>query len=82
MADAEARGEFRLPGKFGLLAELRTLVAESSLSRCRFSSNHASNYLPLRADLPEMKPELVRVLDEVLARRDEGMLKPEWMRGL
>jgi radical SAM superfamily enzyme YgiQ (UPF0313 family) len=82
LAEAEARGEFALPGKFELLGELRTMVAESELSACRFSANHASNYLPIRAELPRDKTTLVSLLDEVLARRDEALLKPEWARGL
>lgn len=82
LAEAEARGEFSLPGKFELLGELRTIVAESTFSGCRFSANHASNYLPIRAELPRDKATLVSLLDEVLARRDEGLLKPEWARGL
>src|SRR5690606_32349098 len=82
LAEEEARGDFVLPGKFELLGELRTIVAESDFSACRFSANHASNYLPIRADLPRDKATLVSLLDEVLARRDEGLLKPEWARGL
>jgi radical SAM superfamily enzyme YgiQ (UPF0313 family) len=82
LAELEARGDFELPGKFRLLEELRTLVADSRFSKCRFSSNHASNYLPVRAELPRDQRELVRILDEVLAARDERILKPEWMRGL
>jgi len=82
LAAAEARGDFVLPSKFGLLRELRVLVHESDLSRCRFSSNHASNYLPVRAELPRDKAELVAILDSVIARGDEAVLKPEWMRGL
>jgi radical SAM superfamily enzyme YgiQ (UPF0313 family) len=82
LAEQQAGGTFELPTKFGMLEELRTIVAESDFSACRFSANHASNYLPIRADLPEHKDELVRLLDEVLAARDEGLLKPEWMRGL
>ncbi len=76
------RGEFRLPSKFGFLAELRTIVAESRLTGCRFSSNHASNYLPLRGTLPRDREAVLAVLDEVLAARDEGDLVPEWLRGL
>ena len=75
-------GEFELPTKFRMLEELRTIVAESDFSACRFSSNHASNYLPLRADLPHDKAAMVAVLDEVIARGDEGLLKPEHLRGL
>ncbi|MEQ9319606.1 MAG: radical SAM protein [Polyangiaceae bacterium] len=82
LAEAQARGDFVLPGKMELLGELRTLVAESDLSACRFSANHASNYLPIRASLPHQKASLVGLLDEVLARGDERILKPEWMRGL
>jgi len=78
----EVAGEFELPGKFEMLSELRTIVAESDLTRCRFSSNHASNYLPLRSTLPRDKAQILAILDEVLAARDEGTLKPEWMRGL
>lgn len=75
-------GEFELPGKFGLLEELYTIVAESELSGCRFSSNHASNYLPVRADLPQDKPQLLEAIRAVIAEGDERVLKPEWMRGL
>jgi radical SAM superfamily enzyme YgiQ (UPF0313 family) len=82
LADMAARGEFVLPSKFQMLAELRTIVAESEFSNCRFSSNHASNYLPLRGTLPAEKSALLGVLDEVIARGDERLLKPERLRGL
>jgi len=82
LAEAQARGEFELPPKLGLLQELRDIVAGSTFSACRFSANHASNYLPLTADLPEHKPELVALLDRVLAAQDERLLKPEALRGL
>lgn len=82
LAALESSGEFVLPGKFPLLRELRTLVAESDFRACRFSSNHASNYLPVRAELPRDKRELIEILDRVIAEGDESRLKPEWMRGL
>ena len=75
-------GEFALPGKFGMLEELRTIVAESHFTDTRFSANHASNYLPLTADLPRERDRLVGLLDQVLARRDERLLRPEALRGL
>lgn len=80
--DMARRGEFELPSKFRMLEELRTLVADSEFSDCRFSSNHASNYLPLRGTLPKDKPALVALLDEVIERGDERLLKPEGLRGL
>jgi len=80
--DRKERGEFRLPSKFGFLEELRTIVAESKFTRCRFSSNHASNYLPIRGTLPKDKKTLISLLENVLVERDEGILTPEWLRGL
>jgi hypothetical protein len=65
-----------------MLEELRTIVAESTFSDCRFSSNHASNYLPLRGTLPGDKDAMLEILDEVIARGDERLLKPERLRGL
>jgi radical SAM superfamily enzyme YgiQ (UPF0313 family) len=80
--EQQQRGRFTLPSKFDFLQELRTIVADSNFTRCRFSTNHASNYLPLRGDLPEDKAHIVAVLDEVLAHKDERLLRPEFMRGL
>ena len=80
--EMQERGEFALPSKFEMLEELHTIVAESTFSKCRFSANHASNYLPIRANLPEDKSALLALLEQVLEKRDEAMLKPEWMRGL
>jgi radical SAM superfamily enzyme YgiQ (UPF0313 family) len=82
LSDMAARADFELPSKFRMLEELRVIVANSEFSRCRFSSNHASNYLPLRGDLPRDKPAMLAVLDEVIARGDERLLKPERLRGL
>ncbi len=42
-------GRFTLPDKFGLLNELRLMVINMKVaSPCFFTSNHASNYLPIR----------------------------------
>ena len=80
--DMQSRGEFQLPSKFEMLAELYTIVEKSSFSACRFSANHASNYLPIRASLPQDKPALLAALREIIAAGDERVLKPEWKRGL
>lgn len=80
--DLQKAGKFELPDKFTMLEELRVLIAESDLTACRFSSNHASNYLPLRGVLGRDRAAMLGALDHVLARRDELLLKPEWMRGL
>jgi radical SAM superfamily enzyme YgiQ (UPF0313 family) len=80
-AEADA-GRFTLPDPWGMLTELRTLVADSRLTRCRFHSNHASNYVPLSLNLPTDRDGAVRALDELLAGRDRTRLRPEQWRGL
>lgn len=82
LAREEAAGTFVLPDVFTMLGELRTIVAQSHLSACRFSANHASNYVPLRGDLPQDRDAVVELLDHVIARRDMKLLKPEHLRGL
>ena len=76
-------GNFTLPDRFELLAELREIINRFSAERpCLFTSNHASNYLPLKAELPGEKASLLRLLDKVLESRDESVLKPEYLRAL
>ena len=71
-------GNFKLPDKRELLIEMKELLAYTHLSHGLFSSNHASNYLPLRAWLPEGKQALMDAIDAALS--GEIGLKPEWMR--
>jgi len=74
------RGEFQLPNEKELLLELREMMAHTHLSRGLFYSNHASNYLPVKAKLPKGKQEALDLIDAAL-RGDIG-LRPEWMRAL
>lgn len=79
----EARaGSFVLPGTFDLLEELGVIVSESRFTDCFFTANHASNYLPIRARLPRDREEVLRLIGDVLRRRDATVLRPESMRGL
>jgi radical SAM superfamily enzyme YgiQ (UPF0313 family) len=76
-------GAFRLPDKFGLLRELRLIIENMDVKeRCFFTSNHASNYLPIRAELPGDRTAVLRLIDGILEKRDESILKPEYMRAL
>jgi len=63
-----------------MLAELRTMIACTTLSGGLFHANHASNYLPIRARLPEDKARTLALIDAALAGR--VALKPEFMRAL
>jgi len=75
-------GRFEVPEPFGLIKELRTMIAESNFSHCVFRSNHASNYLPVKASLPEQKTQIIEAIDSVLRSRDKQRLRPEFLRAL
>jgi radical SAM superfamily enzyme YgiQ (UPF0313 family) len=75
-------GNFIVPSPFDLLHELRIMLAESDLHHCLFFSNHASNYLPIRARLPKDKESSLQLIDEVLAAGNTSLLKPEHLRAL
>lgn len=75
-------GRFRLPDKFGIIEELGTMIANASFTNCFFTSNHASNYLPLRVALPAEKEHVLTVIEGVVRSGNPGILKPEFLRAL
>ncbi|MFA5375388.1 MAG: radical SAM protein [Dehalococcoidia bacterium] len=76
------RGEFHPIDPFQSLEELKVLVEHSKFTDCFFSSMHASNYLPIRGQLPRDKSKLIKELESALATRDPSALRPEYLRGL
>ncbi len=80
--DEQMSGTFRLPDKFGFLKELGVMVANSDFTDCFFTSNHASNYLPIRARLPQEKNETIQLIQHVIESSNKKMLRPEYLRGL
>ena len=74
------RGEFHLLNEREVLTELREMIFNTNLSRGLFFSNHASNYLPVKARLPKGKQDALDLIDSAL--RGETGLREEWMRGL
>ncbi len=75
-------GRFELPSPFQLLEELGTIVGRSEFSQCYFTSNHASNYLPIKARLPRDKEAVVGLIQKVISSHDPSRLRPEFLRGL
>jgi radical SAM superfamily enzyme YgiQ (UPF0313 family) len=73
-------GKFALPEPLAILLELRSMIAATDLSQGLFHANHASNYLPIRAKLPEEKGKTLALLDQALAGK--LALKPEYLRAL
>jgi radical SAM superfamily enzyme YgiQ (UPF0313 family) len=78
--DAHQAGDFPLLDPMEMLAELRTMIAGTNLTRGLFHANHASNYLPIRARMPRDKASTLELIDQALA--GEIGLKPEYLRGL
>jgi radical SAM superfamily enzyme YgiQ (UPF0313 family) len=74
------QGGLELPDQREFLRELREMLAHTNLSRGLFFSNHASNYLPVKARLPKEKQEALALIDAALSGRID--LRPEWMRAL
>lgn len=80
--DEHLSGKFVLPDQFGFLEELGIIAANSAFTNCFFTSNHASNYLPIRARMPKEKDKTVQLIYDVIQSKNRGALKPEYMRGL
>ncbi|MBU1169924.1 MAG: radical SAM protein [Proteobacteria bacterium] len=75
-----------LAGKFPvleakeLLQELGVMISSTHLSNGMFHSNHASNYLPIKAKLPGDKNKTLEMIEKALAGKIS--LKPEHLRAL
>jgi radical SAM superfamily enzyme YgiQ (UPF0313 family) len=74
------KGRFQLPDEKGLLKELREMIVHTHVTRGLFFSNHASNYLPIKARLPKGKQDALSLIDHAL--KGGVNLRPEWMRAL
>lgn len=77
---AANRGEFTLPTPKEMLEELSIMIDATNLSNGYFHANHASNYLPIKAKLPQDKESTLQLITRALAGKVS--LKPEYMRAL
>jgi radical SAM superfamily enzyme YgiQ (UPF0313 family) len=75
-------GRFSLISPFQSLEELKLIIQNSNFTNCFFTANHASNYLPIKARLPQQKAETLKLIEEVLASRDMSRLRPDFTRAL
>lgn len=78
--DQFQKGEFSLINPEEMLEELGLMISSTNLSNGLFHANHASNYLPIRAKLPEEKEKTLELISQALQGNVE--LKPEFMRAL
>ena len=77
---AVERGEFRLLTAREALEETRLLLERLEVDPLHFTSDHASNYLPLKGGLPGDRARLLSLLDQALAGA-RGVRAEQW-RGL
>ncbi|MCR4805415.1 MAG: radical SAM protein [Clostridia bacterium] len=78
-----AEGRFELLKPAEVLDEMEVMLENIDLpqnARCVFRSNHASNYLSLKGDLPQDRERMLAVVRQ--AKENTGMLRPEYWRAL
>jgi radical SAM superfamily enzyme YgiQ (UPF0313 family) len=61
------RGDFHVLNDVMCLKETRTLVEHINLEKLHFTSNHASNYVPIDGYLSRDKEQILKLLDEAIA---------------
>lgn len=74
------QGRFKLISPAEMLEELGVMISATHLTNGLFHANHASNYLPIRAKLPEDKEKTLSLISQALNGKIN--LKPEYMRAL
>ena len=60
-------GKFKVCTPDQILEECRLLLEHLDVDPLHFTSNHASNYLPLKGSLPEERDRFISLIDQALA---------------
>lgn len=81
LREAIERGEFQLLEPKEVLKETRWMIENLELKNTVFRSNHASNYVALKGNLPQEKKGLLKTIDNVL-NEGEDFYKEEGYRRL
>lgn len=76
------RGELTLQTPFESLLEVRELVRQIQLEDLHYTSNHASNYLPIKGTLTRDRDKILAQLDEALESHDPALLRSDAYRSL
>ncbi len=66
MGDATFSGDFVQSTPVQIMAENKLLIESLNVDPLHFTSNHASNYLPLKGGLPEDKKKFLSLIDQAL----------------
>lgn len=73
------RGEFIIQPPRESLLETRMLIEGIELDGLHFTSNHSSNYVPVKGTLKEDRGRLAALLDEIIEQEDdEAMMRADY----
>lgn len=75
-------GDYEEMNQRDLFGELKRVVENLQVNDVEFRSNHASNYLPIKAHLPEDRDEILQLIDTVIQNPKSSLIRPEFLRGL
>ena len=67
LGDDVLAGRFKVYPPDHILQECRLLIKKLNVDPLHFTSNHASNYVPLKGGLPEDREKFIDILDQALA---------------
>ncbi len=67
LGDEVLAGRFKVCSPDHILEECRLLIEHLDVNPLHFTSNHASNYLPLKGGLPEDREQFLSLIDQALA---------------
>lgn len=73
------QGKFKIQSSREALMETRRLVAGINLNGIHFTSNHASNHVPIKGTLSQDRDTIIKLLDDAIA---DNVTKPEQFRRL
>ena len=73
-------GKFQPQDAAGMLEETKLLLEHITCGPIHFTSDHASNYLPLKGTLPQDAPGMISAIERALA--GDLAIRSEWQRGL
>lgn len=66
LGDDVLAGRFKVYGPDHILEECRLLIEHLDVDPLHFTSNHASNYLPLKGGLPQDREKFLSLIDQAL----------------
>ena len=75
-------GKLVLQNPFESLFEVRELIRGITIDDLHFTSNHASNWLPIKGTLRQDSAKFMAQIDDILATEDRSRIRKEIWRGL